>query len=425
MRNIKYFIIPENIEDGNRIIEKFYNQLCLISLLLDTHHFIPPVVFKKMALKDLIGKQTFPLKVSEEEVTLLSMYLEEEVKDIAWQESRRVFPIPYFKKDDTIKEYMDIAGNLYKDSNWVKQVVDFFVFLSENNYLISEDISPEDFLYRSEGTIKYFIGFNKLKYSKKSDGQFVESGNLKALALLLNRFYIQDTERFDARLYQQSWFEKIEGRLIEPLLYDKYSAVCYSNFTEFKEDLAGNIMVSLPKRNIGVFLDVANLLTPMYIRYSIMKIDFNKLFNSIYGSKDTRNIIKKVAVIFLPVYQGDIFRANKYNLLFDIKDYLESYGFEVLTVENQTAAAKIDIDGRLIDTDDLKLINVMQYSMKTLDSVLLLTGDRHFADIARIYLDSGKEIRVISVSEENTSKIMVEEFDHNYIYEYPDCIYFV
>ncbi len=420
-----FLIIPRDVEDGHRIIEKIYSQLCIISTLSGKHVLIPSVNYRKMPIQEMIGKEILPVGFSGEEITLLSMYCNDELNISNSISNVLTLPIPFIK-DSNIYKYQDIAKNLSNSDKWLLQIVDFFSFLTEVGYKISHDnIEPDDFLYRPDTSVKYFIGFNNLKYLKRTDKESIIEHNLKSLAFLLNKFYLQDTEKFDARLYQEKWFGKIEGRLIEPLLYNKYSAITYNSFSEIEEDLIGELKTKTQKKNIGVFLDVANMLTPMYTEYSRMEIDFNKLFQSIFGKKDARNIIKKVAVVFLPEYQGQVFKEDKYDLIFDIKDYLESYGFEILTVENKTAAAKINIDGEFIDTDDNKLIEVMEKAFNELDSVLLLTGDKHFINIARKYRDYGKKIRLISVSEENTSKTIEKEFDHQFIYQYWDCINFI
>jgi len=424
----KYLIIPRDVEDGHRIIEKIYSQLCIISSLSGKHDFIPTVKYRKMSIEEMIGEEILPVGFSEEEITLLSMYCNDELSsaDLPSNKSNKemIFPIPFIR-DSKVLKYPDIAKDLSNSNKWLLQIVDFFGFLTEEGYKISNtNIEPDDFLYRPDASIRYFIGFNNLQYFK-GNREFLVEHNLNSLAFLFNKFYLQDTEKFDARLYQEKWFEKIEGRLIEPLLYNKYSAITYNSFSEIEEDLAGDLKTKVEKQNIGVFLDVANILTPMYTEYSRMEIEFNKLFESVFGRKNSRNIVKKVAVVFLPDYQGSLFREDKYDLIFDIKDYLESYGFEILTVENRTAAAKIDLGGEIRDTDDDKLIEVMEKSLNELDSVLLLTGDKHFINIAQKYRDYGKEIKLISVSEDNTNNTIWKEFDHQFIYKYWDCINFI
>ncbi len=428
MAKEEYLIIPRNVEDGHRIIQKIYNQLCIISTLSGKQNLIPTVKYRKMSVNEMIGEKIIPAVFSDEEITLLSMYCNDEidsanlVPNISNKEMQ--IPIPFIE-DFKVFKYQDIAKDLKSSSKWLLQIIDFFNFLTNEGYKISSNVEPDDFLYRPDASIRCFIGFNNLQYIKGLNKESIVNHNLNSLAFLLNKFYIQDTEKFDARLYQEKWFEKIEGRLIEPLLYNKYSAITYNNFSEIEEDLAGDLKTKVRKQNIGVFLDVANMLTPMYTEYSKMEIDFNKLFELVFGRKNSRNIVKKIAVVFLPEYNEQVFKKEKYDLIFEIKDYLDSYGFEVLTVENQTAAAKIDVDGELRDTDDDKLIEVMENSLNELDSVLLLTGDMHFIDIAQKYRDYGKDIKLISASEDNTSNIIMKEFDHHFIYEYWDCINYI
>lgn len=418
----EYILIPGNIEDGERIVEKIFNNLCLISILKDKHCFIPPVVFKKLELKELIKKTTLPLELSGEELDLLGMYCSEE---LAWRDYKKsmAFPFPFLEEKE-ITPYTDIAHKLSEENHWVFQLLDFFMFLTTEGFKISPGIEPDDFLYKPDGSIKYFVGFSQLLLGNKGISRY----NLYSLASLLNKYYLRDTEEGEARLYYQKWFEKIESRLIEPLLYNQYRAFTYNSFEEIINDLNGmekGVKRKPVRRRIGIFLDTANIMTPLYNQYSMMEIDFDLLISRIYNPENGDVIYKKQAVIFLPDYEKQTFAGeDKYALIFMIRDYLESSGFEVFSVENKTAAAKEIIEGVDFDIDDMKLIELMESSFNELDGILLLTGDSHFYDIANKYKLSGKEVKVLSVSEENTSKLFPKNFDHMYIDQYWDCINF-
>lgn len=416
-----YILMPENIEDGNKIIVKLYNHFCLLSILKGKHELIPPIMFKKLRLREITDKSFLPLELTEEEIILLEMYSNDEIdSDIFAKEMG--FPLPFLKEEKIIR-YRDIAVELSKDNKWLFQLIEFFSFLTEVGIKILDNIDTDGFLYNQDGSIQYFIGFSNLILTN-GDKRSLYKYNLYTLASLLNKYYLKDTERYQAHLYHQKWFEKIEKRLIGPFLYNKYSAVNYSTFIDVIDDLQEKKMKVYPKQNIGIFLDVANIMTPLFNKYSRIEIDFDKLVDSIYSERKGNKICKREAVIFLPNYQGQAFREDKYKIIFEIKDYLESYGFQIFTVENEQAAAKEIVEGKSVDIDDMKLIGLMENSINHIDAALLLTGDRHFYDIASKYKLSGKDIKLISVSEENTSNMFIEGFDHSFIYEYWDCIYF-
>ena len=422
MNDYEFILIPGNMENGERIIEKIFNNLCLISLLNDKHSFIPPVVFEKLELKELIKKTTLPLELSEEELDILEMYSYEE---LSWRDFKKGMACPFpFLEEQQIIRYDDIANKLSEENHWVFQLVDFFMFLTAEGFKIDPGIETDDFLYNIDGSIRYFVGFSHLLLDNKG----VNQNNLYSLASLLNKYYLKDTEECEARLYYQKWFEKIESRLIEPLLYDQYTGSTYISFEEVINDLKGmvkGVNKKLGRRKIGVFLDTANIMTPLYNQYSKMEIDFDRLIKAVYNLKNVDIIYKKQAVIFLPDYKEHTFREEeKFALIFNIKDYLEASGFEVFTVENKKAAAKDVIEGVDFDIDDLKLIELMESSINELDGILLLTGDRHFYDIANKYRLSGKEVKVLSISEENTSNLFIKSFDHMYIDKYWECISF-
>ena len=421
----KYILIPRSIENGSQIIEKFYDQMCFLSLLQKKHDFIPKPIFKKVDIADLQESKVLPVSYTNEELELLALYLSDQVSELGINSllNQSLLPMPVVK-DISIRLYKEIAISLSTDSQWLFQLIDFFAFLTEQGFKVkSEEIVPEDFLYQEDLKIKYFIGYSSIEIALSKEKEDLLNNNLFAFANLLNKYYLRDTEIYAAKLYRQKWFKKIEDSLIEPLLYGKYSAIAYYNFRDIKDDLNAKLDTVILDEKIAVFIDVANITTAMYGSFMKMEIDFDKLFLKIYGEKRVRNICKKIGVMFLPIYdEGLSFKDEKYNLIFEIKDYLEAYGFEIVLVENTRAAAKTVGNDKILDTDDNKLIKLMEESINKVDTALLLTGDAHFLDIAGKYKHLGKEIKLISVSEENSSDKIIKGFDHKFIYEYYDCV---
>lgn len=466
---MSYAILPRGIENGSGIIDGIYKQMCMINLLRGKHKLIPDCKFKKFNFSKTEGKERLndtetgcgdvldanrysfvPLSFSGEDLELIYLYERDEIasyqqeiqqllksreggqhyfaflKRIAVKDhaGSRYFtlPVPCFFGQNLYR-YEEIASKLSENKSWIEELVKFYAFLTGE--LIQVDIhglKPGDFLYDRAGNLKYFLGYHSL--TLKADSQGLLENNLNSLAQLLYHYYIEDTEKQQAKLYQQSWFEKIEGRLIEPLVYGETAHKLYQDFTEILADLKGGASYSLSRKRIGVFLDVANIFTPMYFAGDKMMINFDRLLAKIYGRIESRKIRKKVAVIFLPGYEG--MRGEYiFELILNIKEYLEEYSFKVITVESDSLKAKTIVEGREVDLDDLKLLEIMRDSRDEVDSILLLTGDRHFYNLAREFQEEGKEVKIISVSPESTYKGFIKNFKHSYLDEYWDCIEFI
>jgi len=126
--------------------------------------------------------------------------------------------------------------------------------------------------------------------------------------------------------------------------------------------------------------------------------------------------------MFLPVNEGNSYLDN---LLSFIENYLKSYGFQVIMVGNETQKAKTLVQGKEIDVDDQKLLEIIGKSRQEMDSILLLTGDKHFFSLVKELQDQGKEIRIISVTGDSTYKGFCNSFNHSFLDQYWDCIEYV
>lgn len=451
-----YAILPRGIEDGRNIIDNIYRQLCLINFLRGKHRLIPEFQYKKMTLSLLAEGQYKPVPVdfSGDELELLSLYvsdelvyLKKELKQLVREHllavksnngpglinqfansfptdfpeiKGKALPVPCFARSNLFL-YQQVIDKLPENPCWLEQLVQFYDFLTGENIAVTR-LEPGDFLYDPAGNIKYLICYNHLTI--KSDRRLILDHNLRSLARLLYQYYIEDTEKHQAKLFKQKWFEKIEGRLIEPLYFDGTSHPLYQNFQEIILDLKNQLTFSVNKKRIGVFLDVANFFSAMFTKMSRMEINFNQLLARVYGRGESRRIKKKIAVMFWPFYRDDRQREQKLSFLLTLKDYLQANGFVVIKAENKAAQAKTVVDGEVIDVDDVKLIEIMESSLQELDSILLLSGDRHFFDIIRKYEQNGKEVRVISISADSTYQQYPINFNHQYIDQYWQCIDF-
>ena len=451
-----YAILPRGVEDGQNIIDNVYRQLCLINFLRGKHCLIPEFQYKKLPLSALAEGHYKPLPVdfSGDDLELLSLYvideldyLKKELKQLA-NEHRlsangnnqqglinrlgnyfptgfpeikgTALPVPCFPQSNLFL-YKQVIDKLSQNPCWLEQIVQFYDFLTGENIEVTR-LEPGDFLYDLAGNIKYLICYNNLTI--KSDRSLVFDHNLRSLARLLYQYYIEDTEKHQAKLFKQKWFKKIEGRLIEPLYFNGTSHPLYQDFQEIILDLKNQFNYSLNKKRIGVFLDVANIFSAMFTNLSRMEINFDQLLAQLYGRGESWRIKKKIAVMFWPVYRDDRQREQKLPFLLALKDYLQANGFVVIKAENKTAQAKTVVNGEVTDVDDRKLIEIMESSLQELDSILLLSGDRHFFDIIRKYEQNGKEVRVISVSASSTYQQYPINFKHQYIDQYWQCIDF-
>jgi len=422
---MNYVLLPRGIENGRGIIDKFYKQVCLLTMLQDRHKFIPHCNFTKLNLnqiKEDAHLSFLPTDYTAEDLELFYLYEKDELA--AWGKKNTygslALPVPSISGEN-LYLYDQIAAKLSSNKTWIEELIRFYNFLTEELIAVDiEGLRPADFLYERDGNIKYFLGYSFL--ALKAEKQEVLENNLHSLAYLLYLYYLEDTEKQQAKLYQQEWFKKLEGRLIEPLVYGDSAHKLYQGFEEILSDFAGKTKYSLSQNRIGVFLDVANILTPLLISSDNMVINFDRLLARIYGKIESRKIDKKVAVMFQPTYEDNDYLDN---LLFFTEEYLVSYGFQVIKVGNERQKAKTLIGGQESDVDDTKLMELIQKSRRELDSILLLTGDRHFYDLARELKSQGKEVRIISVTENSTYKGFCSTFEHSFLDEYWDCIEFL
>ncbi len=422
---MSYILLPRGIENGSGIIDKFYKQVCLLSLLQGRYKLIPDCKFRKLNLNQIREDDSLsflPNNYTVDDLELIFLYEKDEMAD--WGNKATYCPLslpaPSISGENFYR-YEQIAAKLSGNRTWVEELIRFYDFLTDELITVErEGLKPTDFVYDRDGNVKYFLGYNSL--TLKAEKQQVLENNLHSLAYLLYTYYLEDTEKQQARLYKQEWFKKLEGRLIEPLVYGDSAHKLYQDFKEILADLAGKAKYSMSKKRIGVFLDTANILTPLLISNDSMVINFDKLLAKVYGRIESRKIDKKTAVMFLPTYEDNNYLDN---LLYFTEEYLINYGFQVVKVGNESQKAKTVIEGQEIDVDDIKLLEIIRSSRREVDSILLLTGDRHFYDLARDLKNQGKEVQIISVTEDSTYKGYYNTFKHSFLDDYWDCIEYI
>jgi hypothetical protein len=422
---MSYVILPRGIEDARDISDKFYQQMCLINMLRGKYRLFPDCIFKKLNLNQIEKDDDLillPPDYTAEDLELLYLYEIDEIADREKLKYKGILELPVpFISDKNLYLYDQIADRLSTNKAWLEELIRFYDLLTDELIMVDKKgLKPSDFLYEQNGSIKYFIGYSSL--TLRADKVGILENNLYSLAHLLYLYYLEDTENRQAKLYQQEWFKRIEGRLIKPLVYGDNSNRLYQNFREIMTDLAGEAKYLFSRKRIGVFLDVANILTPLLVSDDGMVINFDKLLARVYGKIESRKIDKKIAVMFLPSNEGN---SCLDNLLSFIENYLKSYGFQVIMVGNETQKAKTLVQGKEIDVDDQKLLEIIGKSRQEMDSILLLTGDKHFFSLVKELQDQGKEIRIISVTGDSTYKGFCNSFNHSFLDQYWDCIEYV
>lgn len=399
-------ILPGGIKDSSQLLTAMYHQMSVIRYLYGKHPFIPDVDFLRLSLQEILSRNNEFLP-------------EKDMKIANVNDNSLKYPVPFFLNNN-ICLYTDIKDLLIDSNYWLEQLVDFFIFLNKQNIQIqltdNNAFFPEDFLFNQSGEILYLVNYHSLIF--RTNYQENYNNNIIALAKIIDTFC-----RYDRRLYNNQVIDRIYGRLIKPIFTEGYSYY-YSSLNDLKLDINNNLITGTKKKRIGVFLDSANVLLGMGADLSNIKIDFHTLVKSIYEKNDIKNI-KRVAVVFYPVYNNDDKTNAVWRKMDQIKNYLIDYGFQVYDAINGKSVAKeYNEDGRENDCDDQILIEAMEKSIFELDSILLLSGDGHFYNILKKYFDQGKDIKIIALNEDSTNKILIENFETDYLINYYDSIEF-
>lgn len=299
--------------------------------------------------------------------------------------------------------------NIFKEITDIGLVIDKNCF--KENYDDETDINPLDyFVFKKNGELKYFIGFNTIlknqKYlNRKTNKLYLTQNNIDCLlnfiSIIRNTCYLKN---IDISLFM--------NKTVDTIVKNK------PNLTDFQDILNiikndTSYVTKNKKAKIGVFLDTANI----YTGIKDLEIDFNYLLMSLYDIDALQNVKVKKATI---VYQKDIdgsLKDSKYNLRNKEieKNLREKYDFDIKTIY---------IRGNYSNQiDDEALKDIIRKNIHAIDKVLLMTGDKHFKEIVDLCKKEGKEIKVISVCEGDTAKIEISRHrNHSYIYKYWDCI---
>lgn len=301
------------------------------------------------------------------------------------------------------------------NDHWVIQLIQFFTAITDEKISVDvENISLDDFLFDKSGKIIFFVSYDLLTCNRGGSYTLLEQ-NLRAFSKLItsffNYYYSHCPNSVISIYHHQKPFFKLYNRLKDGISFNDFEEIVRFYFNQEN---------SVQRKKIGVFLDVANI----YKGIHHLKINYHALFTKIYGISAQERIKGQYASLFLPVYEEEKKTEFVQLQLMMLKDDLERAGFMVLEVKNGKEKAKEIVDGKEYDIDDQKLIQKMLEKFHQLDSILLLSGDDHFYDVLLKYRHAQKDVQIISVHPDDTSKRIAEDFsaEHRYITDYWDCI---
>lgn len=333
------------------------------------------------------------------------------------ESNHKKLPVIYLSPTEQISRDDTYVKNMANQEFWLEQLITFFKVMTDQHIWIDSSISFDSFLYNHRGEIEVFTAYNLLTFENHPDRYVkITDHNLRVFAGLIQQifnFVDPYVHNQSAQIYKHnSKVNQLFHRITD-------NGVEFASFENMLEYLQGKEIPRSTKK-IGVFLDVANIYTGLHS----MKIDFQNLFSTIFGLEQKGRIRDQHAVIFLPIYENEKKTEDVYMFQLEIKEQLEKQGFQVKEVKNGTAKAKQIINGQEYDVDDQYLIDKLKERYESLDSILLLSGDDHFYEILKKYKDAGKEVKVISIHPEDTSKRIREEFSkhHYFITDFWDCV---
>ena len=311
--------------------------------------------------------------------------------------------------------------NLVEKKQWLEECTKFFDFITKhyicfdvecydiNHRMIEKDYSCCDyFLFNKKGEVKQFVAIGTLglrsNWYESREKKFIIDNNIRAFRKWIESVYYLMAKK--NQLYDR--YKGYEHPI--NILYN--SPYAYSGFDEVLEIISSQKYIKNEFKKIGIFMDGSNILYNLHP----LDLDYHNLLQEIYGDSALNCIKVKICTIFKSTLD-DICKQESTNRYIDnMKNHLEDEGFQVEIVENNQQKAN--------QIDDQKLIQTIKAYQNKIDRVLIMTGDKHFIPIIKEYRDAGKEVCVISVGEENTSREIyeLEGINHYYIAEFDNIV---
>jgi hypothetical protein len=340
-------------------------------------------------------------------------------KTLKFLKSKSASSLPVFSID--IKD-ISLDGTHVKPmgstSFWIEEIILLFSQLTDLNISIDRNrISFESLLFYKNGRLAYLTDFSILSHNQDNIGyDYLAKHNMKALSKLLNDFfsYYYAYESDPNPIFQDynSIFSRIYQRIQDE------NEIPFYSFAQILLFIKGKDITNHTEEKVGVFLDIANIYTDM----KNMRIDYNKLFSKLYGTKSSISIKDKFAVAFIPERGNTIANMLHEDKQQELLAHLKTHGFEIEMTANETAKAKVYIDGTPHDADDTRLIQRMKERFSHINSILLLGGDKDYYDTLVKFQEAGLKVKVISTHPDSTSTNIIDTFDHSYITEFWDCV---
>ncbi len=319
--------------------------------------------------------------------------------------------LPILESEEELFDFESVKDQFESNLSWFEQIVDFFDFLSRSNYTFSQDILPSDFLMNDRGVIVAFIGYGKLLENVGNQNK-IKNSNFNQLRVLVNAIVQQNINIYS----KNNPFIKIYNRLNYGGEYEN-SAIPYTTFEELLEDLGDENKLPRREKNIAVFIDYANIFTGL----GKLNLDLRQLLCKVYDEHEYYKIKSKTAVIFEPTY-NDEYRNLRSELRTEfVHEYLKKYGFNIITTRNELSHAKEIRGDEEYDVDDTTLIELIKKTYQEFDSICIMSGDKHFTEIAKEIKLSGREVIFISSNKESTSKYISDNYKLYTVDDYIDC----
>lgn len=334
---------------------------------------------------------------------------------------RKAYSIPMLtiENQGPILSFKEVSKQLMEKRQWINQIVDFFDSMTKHGMQFrlddyetkhwsakqSQCLPMDYFVYDEDGNVLKFVALTTLQFSNKwyckDEQEFILENNIRAFRGFIEQLYSEIAQN-----QQYVFAGEFHKHPISILRNASYS---YSDFEEINQILRTREFIKKIEPKIGVFMDTANILRGLHG----LRIDFNRLYQQVYGERLMNQIQYKKCTLFVPTVSEKQEKQQLYSIEKALEEMamLKKEGFEIVEVSNG--------EGKANQADDEALRECIKGHIHSVDQVLILSGDRHFLESMRLCRDHGLDVKVISNQESTAHEILIEEgIEHHYIEEY-------
>ncbi|MCA0971357.1 NYN domain-containing protein [Halobacillus litoralis] len=319
--------------------------------------------------------------------------------------------VPYEERYSTGDAHLHKMGDR---QDWLDYIVQFFHDMTKMNVWMEPGITHHSFLFNRDGGIEAFMTYDLLRLAPSYDEEKVRKNNLMMLW--------QFVDHLSGTLPNEVMNQLIEqhgSKLNRLYSFIQRSDFLLSDFDGVKRMMNLTMFSKQKKKEVGVFLDTANIL----IGTGNLVFDFHHFLKILYGDAEQYHVKDKYATVFYPEYEEQERTDKVAKRITALKGLLEEQGFHVLKASNDKEKAKEIIDGEEMDADDLALMDKIRERKNKYEEVLLLTGDGHFLPIVEELNEEGIKVKIASVSEADTNQAFISRYekDHKFLVDYGGC----